>query len=293
MRVLILANSRSGRGRSSLLLSRFIGALDHEGIETDVLPTDACGPGVLERRLGGCDALVAIGGDGTVHHSLGALRATGVPFYHVPAGNENLLARELGSTCEPAALVAAVRGGRVRRLDLGEAGGRAFAIMLSVGPDAGVIHRLAASRGSAIGHAMYLSPISAEVRRPHVAHLTVTVDGERVVDGVAGQLVVANCRQYATRLNPALRACMDDGRLDVVFLPGRGIAGLLLWGVRCAMGAHELVPGCVTAAGCEIRIESDRPVPWQIDGEEGAWIGPGEPLDVTVRAGAVCALAPA
>src|SRR5262245_40247336 len=209
MRVVVLGNTRSGRGQAALTVAELSAALRGDGHEVVELAVGESHER-LAAELAGAGALLLAGGDGTVHKTLADAIAAGVPVYHVPCGNENLFAREFGMRRDPETVRRAVAGGRVVRVDIG-AGDEAlrarrdefpFLLMCGVGPDAGVIERLTALRTKAIGHMAYVEPVAREVLSPRLPALFVEVDGGRVVDGRHGMLVVANCRQYGFRLDP-------------------------------------------------------------------------------------------
>ena len=54
------------------------------------------------------DAAVIVGGDGAMRLAAEPAAEAGVPLYHCPAGTENLVARYLGATNDPAGIVAAI-----------------------------------------------------------------------------------------------------------------------------------------------------------------------------------------
>ncbi len=289
MRVLLLANLRSGRGRAAALttaLERELAGRGHAIVVRDVCA--GSGPPLpAHAGFADVDVVVSVGGDGTIHHALPDLIASKRPVYHAPGGNENLFAREFGMAPDPVVLARAIEGGRIEAVDAGVAGDRPFALMVSVGPDAGVIHRLSASRRRATGHAMYLGPVAGELLRPHLPRLSVVVDGRTVVEGRRGVVVVANSGRYALRLDPARGADVRDGLLDVVFLPASTSAGTLVRGVARALGLGS--PG---TRGALVTIESVEPAPWQTDGEVGGWLSPGEPLRLSPLPGALRVLCP-
>jgi len=292
MSVLFVVNRSSGTGRAGRLAAVLVRACEAAGEPVAVCDArdDRPGGGAREAYYRRFDAVVVVGG--TVHHLLASACAAGVPIVHAPAGTENLFAREFGMTGEPGDLLRALDRGRSRRVDLGVIQGVPFAIMASFGPDAGVIHRLSAVRGRAAGHAMYLRPVLGEVLHPHLAWVSVRVDGREVVAHGRGMLLVANSRQYARRLDPARYADMRDGLLDVVFLPGRTTAGMLRWGVRCATGDPLEAASAVGVRGREIEVVAHRRTPWQFDGEAGGWLEAGERVRVTVEPGALVVLEP-
>lgn len=299
MRVLVLANERSGAGKARHLARVLVARLEEGGhavLLVDPAAESASGTagGDGSARVHGVppDAVVAVGGDGTIFHTLPALVRDGTPVYHVPGGNENLFAREFGMTSDPALVLSALRAARELVVDVGLVDGAPFALMVSIGPDAGVIHRLHAARRRASGHAMYLRPSLAEALRPHLPRLTIRVGDREVVSGRRGLAVVANCRRYALRLDPARRADMRDGELDVVFLPAGSTARALLWLARCLVGEPGDWEGAVVARGSEVRVEAADRAPWQVDGEAGGWLEPGVPLVLGVSGGSLRVLCP-
>ncbi|MDQ7013367.1 MAG: diacylglycerol kinase family protein [Planctomycetota bacterium] len=289
MRVLMLANRKSGKGKAAALADRIARELEREGHRVTMVQPGAPAPPGTAKETGfdGVDAVVAVGGDGTIHYALPELLRTGAPIYHAPGGNENLFAREFGMTGEPTHVLCALERRPGAPVDVGTVNGAPFAILVSVGPDAGVIHRLHAVRSRASGHAMYLKPILAECREPSLPELTIVVEGKAIVTNQRGFVMIANCQRYALGLDPARVADMRDGRLDVVFFPARTIAHALVWVARCAIGAPTDWPGVVTARGADIMLTSTTPAPRQVDGEAGGWLEPGESLRLGVLPGAL------
>jgi len=296
-RIAVLFNPRSGRGRGAVTADAFAAALTGAGHEVAGASVDD--PGCDLRS--GYDVLVLGGGDGTVNHSIARCVEAGVPLYQIPMGTENLFARGFGMTRDPAVLLRSIERWRVDEIDVasiataGAAAGRQFLLMCSVGPDAGVVHRLAGARSGAISHLSYAAPIARELLRPSLPALTVEVDGEKLVDGRAGMLVVANSREYGVRLNPASRALMSDGLLDVVFFPASASISLVRWLMVARLGLHTRSSKLLYRTGRAVRIESaGRTAPFQLDGEMGGRIGAAdEGALVTLREGAMRVLRPA
>ena len=139
--------------------------------------------------------------------------------------------------------------------------------MASVGFDANVVHDLAACRGSSISHWSYVRPIVRQLIRWRPATLEVAVDGQRIDDGGPGFVVVGNSRQYGWRLNPAGRAMMNDGLLDVAYFPTRGFLGLARWAMRSRMQRHLKHPQLRYRTGRSVVIRSAQPQMYQLDGD--------------------------
>ncbi|HVZ93013.1 MAG TPA: diacylglycerol kinase family protein [Phycisphaerales bacterium] len=266
MTVALLHNSDSGRGQAARLLSAFEHALKTAAIETKSVRIERSEL-ALEKALQSARALVVIGGDGSVRSALGPAMRAGVPIYHVPVGTENLFARHFGMSRRPDSFIGAYRAMRIAMVDVGVCAGKPFALMASTGPDASVVHRLAAARKGPITHASYVPHIFAELISPRLPLLTITVDGTRVVEGKPGVAVVANCPGYAMNLNPAHDACMEDGLLDVVFIPASSRLALLSWVVRGRLPSWRRDPSVLRRRAHRVRIDSTDPIAVQIDGD--------------------------
>ncbi len=296
MKIVVLYNPTSGHGRAQAAVDRLLPHLRERGHEITTLTiADSTR---LDEAAAGAAALVLVGGDGTVAAALAPAERLRVPIYHVPTGNENLFARAFGHTIDPAAVATTIERGTTRAVDLGIAAHTAdlanptrFAIMLSLGPDASVIHRLGKVRQSVSGHLAYASPVLKELQSvltgARLPAVRVWVDGKKVADD-AGWLVVANMRQFALGVDPgASTGDVDpsDGLLNIAFFPMRSALGLLPWAGRCRLGWAASHPAFIGAIGREIVVEGDGP--WQFDGEVGRVLASPDRLRIEARPSAV------
>jgi diacylglycerol kinase (ATP) len=205
--ILVTANPYSGAGPNRRRVDALLGALRALGAPATVVWDEAERVAALvdAARTGGCQAVVAAGGDGTVSQVINEL-PPGVPLAVLPLGNENLLARALGFGADPEALARAVIACRTRTIDLGRATSadrsRLFVLMLGAGFDAAVVHRVASwrARGPAlrrIRRTSYLVPIAACVIDYAYSPLRVATDSD-AAEGA--HCVIANIPAYALDL---------------------------------------------------------------------------------------------
>src|SRR5665811_279151 len=137
MPLALLVNPSSAHGRTLKLLPRFEAELDSRRIEFRVERTRDLGHGV-DAALRAADAgelPVVVSGDGLIGAVGGAMAGYETPLGIVPGGRGNDLARVLGIPAEPQAAVAALAAGHSRRIDVGEANGKRFLGIASVGFD--------------------------------------------------------------------------------------------------------------------------------------------------------------
>lgn len=300
MRVMVLFNPISGRGRGAAAAQELAAALTTAGHVAVCTPTRMePAESWLDPVLRDVELAVIVGGDGAVRMAGAAAARTNTPIYHYPCGTENLFAREFRMDRVPATLLRAIVRCRVQRIDIATANGRVFLLMLSIGIDAEVVHDLASTRGRSISHWTYLRPMVRQFLQWKPRSMRIDVDGQRVVDGLPGFVIVANSRQYGWRFNPAGRASMSDGLLDVVFFPARGRLELLHWALTCRMQRHLDHPRLMYRTGREVIIASDRAMKYQLDGDppeavegECAADEDGWSLNATIRPGVLPVLVP-
>lgn len=269
MRLVAVYNPIAGSGQAQ---REALAIRTHFEARGDTIDLVDVGPQGQRERVAeivaGADAMIIVGGDGTVQAHATVASETGVPLYQYPLGTENLFAREWGMRKRLQTLEAALEQMQVVQADLASCNEHPFMLMCSVGPDANVVHRLSAHRNGPISHASYVRHVIAEFLSPSIAPLRVTLDGKQVIDGERGILVVANCKHYAMRINPARDASMTDGELDVAFFPITRRVGLLKWLWLSRLGRRAR--NAIYLRGREVTIENEgKPVAFQIDGEAG------------------------
>jgi len=214
-------------------------------------------------------AVIAAGGDGTVR--LVAEHTTAeMPLAVLPLGTENLLSKYLELPTEPEGIADLVLSGWNVPLDAGQANGKLFTLMAGCGFDADVVRRLHDERKGNIYHLSYAKPILDSIRNYDYPLLRVDcqADGERLA--LAGCWVfVVNLPRYAGGLNFAPAALGNDGLLDVcTFKEGSLWNGLVYLG-EVMLGQHETLEDFTHVQAAKLRIESDSPVPYQLDGDPG------------------------
>lgn len=266
IRVGLVHNRFSGKGRGPDFVSRLRSRAEPLArLDLVDLPLDLA---LAEGALDALDAVVIVGGDGTVHHALAALteakKGRGVPTLIAPLGTENVVAKELGLTPRVSRVLLALEafrdGAPTTRSDLGIVHhpdgrpGTPFALMLTTGPDAAVLHRVARQREGTTSKLDYVVPTITRALRPRVGRLSVTVDGQQLASDRRGCLIVAVGPRYPLKLDLARNASRTDGLLDAMFLPASTTASLVGWAVMARVGLHVRHPQARYAQGERIEL---------------------------------------
>jgi len=216
MPLAVLVNPSSAGGKALKLLPRVEQALDAARVEFRVQRTKGLEHGV-EQALGAVEAgevPVVMSGDGLLGAIGGAMAGSETPLGIVPGGRGNDLARVLGIPGEPEAAVDVLLAGHTRRIDVGEANGKRFLGIVSVGFDS-VANELANETKLLRGSLVYAYAAIRTLLRWKAARFTVRVDDERI--RLSGYSVsVANSSCFGGGMYVAPNAELDDGEFDVV-----------------------------------------------------------------------------
>jgi YegS/Rv2252/BmrU family lipid kinase len=167
----LIYNPMSGQqqDRRAAQIETVLAVLRDAGVEADAVATR--GPGTagaqaLEAVRLGCDAILACGGDGTVHEVLQGLVGSSAMLGVVPLGTANALAADMGlpgAADEIArALLASssvsIAVGRISyRQHDGSAGSRYFTVAAGIGPDAHLLYGLNTQLKRRWGYVAYMA----------------------------------------------------------------------------------------------------------------------------------------
>ena len=243
------------------------------------------------------DALLVVGGDGTVAQALPHAVRRGVPVGLIPSGTGNDLARVLGiPRHDPVAAAGIVSAGRTRRFDLGairtEADGREtlFGTVAAIGFDALVSERANRMRWPN-GKLRYVFATFAELTHVAARRLRFEVDGE-VFERAVALASIGNTSSYGGGMRICPEADPDDGLLELTVVEHSSRLRLLRFFPTVFKGAHLRLPEVTTYRGASISVQcvdSSGPQPLvYADGERVGTL----PCAVSARPGALRFIVP-
>ena len=276
----LVVNPHSGYGGKGPLLADLRAEAGHAGLE--IVEYVTSGPGDATRYAqtvrDSAAAVIVVGGDGTVHEVADGLAGSDVPILPCRAGTENLLAKDLRIPPNPRDMIDMLRNGQVVDCDVGRINGRNFLLIIGVGFDGEVVRRLSASRTGHISHLSYFWPIWRTFWEHDFPRMRIWADGKEIFNDF-GLAFIGNITRYAVGLRICRDAKFDDGLLDLVVFRCREQAGLMLHAAWTLLRLHPLKGDVVYRQVRTARIETDRPVPSQVDGD----VGPATPLDISIQ----------
>jgi YegS/Rv2252/BmrU family lipid kinase len=286
----LLVNPHSGGGRALKLLPRVESALDARRVPFRVVRTKSLAHGV-DRALTAIEAgelPVVVSGDGMIGAIGGAMAGVGeVPLGIIPVGRGNDLARVLGIPTDPEAAIEVVLAGHTRTIDIGEADGRPFLGIASVGFDSDCNDR--ANRTHWIrGNLVYAYSALRTLASWKPARFTIAIGDERTrVEGYS--VVVANNKAYGGGMFVAPDAELDDGEFDVVTIAKVGKLRYLGNLPKVFKGTHVRIPQVNVTRAARLTVSASRPFAVYADGEHITDL----PADLRVIPSALRVLVPA
>jgi diacylglycerol kinase (ATP) len=219
----------------------------------------------------GWPAVVAVGGDGTVHEVVNGLMLAAdggpsVPLGIVGVGSGNDFALLAGVPRDAAAAVRRMTEVEPRAVDVGRVGAEWFTNGVGIGLDARVAIEVDRRRRFR-GLAMYLYALVNVLRVFHPPRMTVELDGRQVGDGPMTLVTVGNGGRHGGGFWICPDARIDDGILDLCICTRLGTLGILRFLPRVMRGTHTTASCVRMLRGTRVRVTSPDPLPVHADGE--------------------------
>ena len=212
----------------------------------------------------GFDAVVAVGGDGTVNEVAQGVRGTQTALGIIPMGSGNGFARHLTIPVKPNKALEMLNHSEPISVDYGLANGRMFVSTCGTGFDAVVADQFAGSNKR--GFATYLQNTIREAfsYTPQTYHLV--GDGLDVTHK-AFLITFANANQWGYEALIAPKASVQDGKMDIMLMSSHAILGSASLALRLFAGSIDDSHFMDTLRAKEITLEREEAAPFHIDGD--------------------------
>ena len=281
MRLAIIINPASGRGRSYKRLRRYLSTWPHRGWRVDVHETK--GPGhageIAVALVRDAPDLVAVyGGDGTIREVATSVPSPPYPVAVLPGGTANVLAKEIGVHPDPIRALDACLDGTVKRVDLGvaqERVSRRFLLMIGVGLDAYIVSRVPFQMKRRWGMAaFYVETLRGLIDYPF-REFEVSL-ANRTMKSVS--CIVSNARGYGGGLVLTTDAELNDGALSIVNFNSGSRLDFVRYVFAAWLGLSVSFPWVERIKSTSVRVEGSSGLFVQADGD---LIGP-LPIDIGI-----------
>ena len=216
--ILFLINPKSGVQNKRALPELIVSNIDKRRFDFSIMETKYVAHATeltLEAVAQGVDAVVAVGGDGTVNEVARALAGTETALGILPCGSGNGMARHLGIPLELKKAVEFINSSQKIAVDYGKINGQPFFCTCGIGFDALVSNSFAKGRNRGpLGYFqnMLIDWLNYE---PEVYEVETEHSSENYK---AFLIACGNASQYGNNAYIAPRASMRDGLLSVTVL---------------------------------------------------------------------------
>ncbi len=277
MKILVIANPLAGAGKTLRLLPRikqWLSASSHEFSFTIPESPDRMRSEIMKAADQGIEALLLIGGDGTVHQALPAIAKTEIPFGYLPCGRGNDFARNVGLPSKLKENCSLPSSPSFHQIDLPRINHIPFIAVAYIGFAAEVNKLANEGRGYFGGTLGYIVCVLKALMNFRPFEVEMTIDDltwrERVM-----MVSVANAPFYGGGMKIAPDATMNDGVFDICIVQELSKLELLQQFPKVFKGTHIFHPRVLMKTGTKIKLVSDENRDIFADGE---YVGrlPGE-----------------
>lgn len=304
MKVLLIVNASASSvtARRQVLVHRLLNAMS----EVRMVETNRRGHATqfaIDASRQGFDAVVVLGGDGTLNEAANGLVGTDCALAALPGGSTNVFARTLGLSDDPVeaiqANIDALEAGSIRRIGLGSVNGRYFLFHTGIGWDARLVRQVEkrSELKRYLGHPLFIwSGLETwfKLYDRTKPHFRVTYeDGTVVKDGYFSVVMNSNPYTYVGprpfNLSPDVTLDSPLAAVTLTQMATRPFVKLMLGTLR---SVHALKSNPIIDYRSDVHrltIDADTPVPYQVDGDD---LGDTTHLDFVYHAAAMNLVVP-
>jgi len=269
MRILVIVNPAAGGGKTLRLqprIKRWLSESPHEFLFViPKSPEEMCQE-ILNAPAGGMEAILLLGGDGTVNDALPAIATTNLLLGFLPCGRGNDFARNTGLPMDLKESCGLPSSPSVYQSDLPTINGKPFIGIAYVGFDAEVNGLANEGKGFFNGTLGYTVCVLRALKNFKPFEIEMTIDDHSLRERVM-MVSVANGPYYGGGMKIAPQATMNDGNLDICIVKEISKWELLRQFPKVFNGTHISHPKIIMTSGRSIKIISDKSREIFADGE--------------------------
>ena len=242
------------------------------GLDFRIRQTEGLGDATLMARDAAANramAVVAVGGDGTIHEVAAGLAGSRTPMLVVPGGTGNVLALELGLPVSESECLSLLTDGKIISVPIGVANDRFFVLLGSAGFDAEVLERMTHRQKNYLGLAAYiLAGAFHFFFRKHPSLWLDFPDRGRIEAQAA---FVVRGKKYGGNVTIAPNGNIEKKTFQTVILLRKGKWAMVKFVLDLLRGKHAQSDHVTIREAKSVTIRSTIPSAAQVDGE---YLGP-------------------
>ncbi len=241
---------------------------------------------IVEEKATEFDAVIAVGGDGTINEIAKSLSQKGIPLGIIPMGSGNGLARYLGIPLKPKKAVEALFHSKIKEIDTATLNDHFFVSIAGIGFDSLIAAEFEKVKGR--GFINYAKLSTKEYFGYNEEKYQIIIDGKKI-ERQAALVTFANSNQFGLNTIISPQADISDGFIDVCILKKPKLSQMPLLMQQIYTGKADKSSLLEIIKAKHIIIEPNKNGFANVDGES---IKVGERVEVSLKAKSLKILIP-
>jgi len=287
-KVMLIINPSSGKGAGKEIQSDLEKALytSFDDVETKFTEGEGDAKNWAREASGeGYEAVVVVGGDGTVNEGISGIAETDstIKFGFVPLGTANDLARALGISLKPQEAAKNLANFKTRKIDIAKINDQYFCNVAAIGSIPTAVMETSSEEKSKFGFFAYVRDSMRAVLKDDQYTYKLVLDDDEEIEISTKVLVIALTNSVGSFENMIAGATPDDGLLHIMTLKDENLLAELPGMLQELNGgdiseANNMITYNVKKVSISVVNEDADEVKVNIDGE----VGPALPIDIEV-----------
>ncbi|WP_286163167.1 diacylglycerol kinase family protein [Carnobacterium sp. PL17GRE32] len=287
-KVMLIINPSSGKGAGKEIQSDLEKALytSFDNVETKFTEGEGDAKNWAREASGeGYEAVVVVGGDGTVNEGISGIAETDstIKFGFVPLGTANDLARALGISLKPQEAAKDLANFKTRKIDIAKINDQYFCNVAAIGSIPTAVMETSSEEKSKFGFFAYVRDSMRAVLKDDQYTYKLVLDDDEEIEISTKVLVIALTNSVGSFENMIAGATPDDGLLHIMTLKDENLLAELPGMLQELNGgyiseANNMITYNVKKVAISVINEDADEVKVNIDGE----VGPALPIDIEV-----------
>ncbi|MCR4618925.1 MAG: diacylglycerol kinase family lipid kinase [Lachnospiraceae bacterium] len=272
-KMLFVYNPKAGKAMIRNKLADILDIFTANGYEITIVPTQKHGDAaeIVKNRSDIYDVVVCSGGDGTLDEVVNGMLSSDhrTPLGYIPAGSTNDFAASLAIPSDMLKAAEIIVKGKDFSCDAGSFNDTNFIYVAAFGLFSEISYSTDQQIKNALGHTAYILSGGKALLNAHAHKLKVTANGNTIED-VFIYGMISNSKQvggFQGIMGPGVE--LDDGEFEVTLIKDPQTPpelNTILVSLLERNFDNDLMYSFRTN---DIIIESDEPVSWALDGEDG------------------------
>ena len=287
-KVMLIINPSSGKGTGKKIQSGLEKALSASFDDVETRFTEGKGDAkkwAREASDEGYEAVVVVGGDGTVNEGISGIAETDstIKFGFIPLGTANDLARALGISLKPQEAAKDLANFKTRKIDIAKINDQYFCNVAAIGSIPTAVMETSSEDKSKFGFFAYVRDSMRAVLNDDQYTYNLVLDDDKEIEISTKVLVLALTNSVGSFENMIANATPDDGLLHIMTLKDENLFAELPSMLQelnngYISEANNMITYNVKKVAISVVTEDADEVKVNIDGE----VGPALPIAIEV-----------